>query len=91
MEEVCHYWHTPRIYTPPSPHPHGLLLHAFGRYTKSALDHLIFHQLQEFASPGYLSHATSRARREFGQDFYWAPGERTPDRPPNLGAMTGKQ
>jgi hypothetical protein len=58
-------------------------------YAKAALDHLIFHQLQEYFSPGYLANMRARSRREFGQDFYWQPGELTPDRAPDLGAMTG--
>lgn len=51
-------------------------------YAKGALDHMIFHQLQEFFSPGYLSTMQSRARREFGQTYYWQPGSgeaREPD------------
>jgi hypothetical protein len=60
-------------------------------YTKAAVDHLIFHQLQEMASPGYLSNVRSRAQREFGQEFYWQPGERLPARAPDLNAITGKQ
>ncbi len=59
-------------------------------YAKAALDHLIFHQLQEYFSPGYLAKMRARSRREFGQDFYWQPGELTPDRAPDLGAMVGE-
>lgn len=58
-------------------------------YTKAATDHLIFHQLQEYFSPGYLSRMTRRARREFGQSYWWEPGESTPIRAPKLGAITG--
>src|SRR3546814_5987861 len=31
-------------------------------YTKAALDHLVFHQLQEYFSPGYLRRMKRRAR-----------------------------
>lgn len=58
-------------------------------YTKAATDHLIFHQLQEYFSPGYLSRMQRRARKEFGQSYWWEPGEAAPDRGPNLGAMVG--
>lgn len=58
-------------------------------YAKAALDHMIFHQLQEYFSPGYLARMRSRAYREFGQTFWWEPGQVTPERPPNLGAATG--
>lgn len=58
-------------------------------YTKAALDHMVFHQLQEYFSPGYLSTMRSRAYREFGQQFWWEPGEIAPDRGPNLAAAAG--
>lgn len=58
-------------------------------YAKAALDHMIFHQLQEYASPGYLSTMRSRAYREFGQQFWWEPGDVTPDRAPNMAAAVG--
>jgi hypothetical protein len=43
-------------------------------YTKAAMDHLIFHQLQEYFSPGYLATMQRRAQREFGQTYFWQPG-----------------
>src|SRR6185369_13834548 len=52
-------------------------------YTKAALDHLIFHRLQEYFSPGYLSKMRRRAYQEFGQRYWWEPGETMPDRPPD--------
>lgn len=58
-------------------------------YTKAATDHLIFHNLQEYFSPGYLRRMERRARKEFNQRFWWEPGEMTPDRAPNLGAAVG--
>jgi hypothetical protein len=58
-------------------------------YAKAALDHLIFHRLQEYFSPGYLAKMRQRAYREFGQRYWWEPGEVTPDRPPNLQAIAG--
>jgi hypothetical protein len=56
-------------------------------YTKAALDHLVFHQLQEYFSPGYLARMRRRSEREFGQRFWWEPGEVTPSRPPDLEAV----
>lgn len=47
-------------------------------YARAALDHLIFHHLQEYASPGYLSRMKRRVREETGQDFWWAPGQAFP-------------
>lgn len=53
-------------------------------YAKAALDHFIFQQLQEYFSPGYLASMQSRARREFGQEWWWRPGTTMPDRGPDL-------
>jgi hypothetical protein len=43
-------------------------------YAKGALDHLIFQQLQEYFSPGYLAKTERRLRKEFGQEYFWPPG-----------------
>lgn len=53
-------------------------------YTKAAVDHILFQNLQEMLSPGYLSMMEARTQREYGQDWFWKPGEFTPERPPNL-------
>jgi hypothetical protein len=58
-------------------------------YTKAATDHLIFNQLQDYFSPGYLRRMRQRARKEFKQSYWWEPGDSTPDRGPNLGAAAG--
>ncbi|SEB73382.1 hypothetical protein SAMN05216178_2050 [Pseudomonas saponiphila] len=58
-------------------------------YTKAATDHLIFNQLQEYFSPGYLRRMKQRARKEFGQSFWWEPGDTSPDRAPSFGAAVG--
>lgn len=56
-------------------------------YAKAALDHLVWQQVLELLSPGYLRSIRSRTRREYGQQWWWEPGELTPDRPPDLGKM----
>jgi len=53
-------------------------------YTRAALDHLVMQQVLEALNPGYLSSTRSRTQREFGQDWWWAPGELSPDRAPDL-------
>jgi len=58
-------------------------------YTKAVLDHLIYQQVFEALSPGYLNSIRSRTNKEFGQDWWWQPGELTPERAPNLNAATG--
>jgi len=42
-------------------------------YAKAALDHAVFNQLQEYFSPGYLAQMERRARKEFGQTYFWQP------------------
>lgn len=60
-------------------------------YAKAALDHIIFHQLQEYFSPGYLAQMQRRARQEFGQDYWWTPGTGTDGmRAPNLARVRGE-
>lgn len=55
-------------------------------YTKAATDHLIFQAAQEALNPGYLESMRSRTEREFGNEWWWAPGEATPDRAPDIGS-----
>ena len=43
-------------------------------YLKAALDHLIWHQMQENFTPGYLIKTQQRTRQETGQDYWWQPG-----------------
>lgn len=59
-------------------------------YAKAALDHLIFHQLQEYFSPGYLANMQSRSEKQFGQAYWWEPGQAVPDRAPDLSAIAGQ-
>lgn len=60
-------------------------------YARAALDHLVFHQMQEYLSPGYLRKMKRRAQKEYGQEFWWEPGEVAPERAPDLEAATGEQ
>lgn len=59
-------------------------------YTRAVTDHLIFHELQEYLSPGYLRRMRRRARREFGQSWWWEPGEPMPERAPEMAAAIGE-
>jgi hypothetical protein len=54
-------------------------------YAKAALDHLIFQQVFEAMSPGYLASVRSRTLKEYRQDWWWQPGALTPERGPELG------
>ena len=48
-------------------------------YTKAVTDHLLFNQLQEAISPGYLDNYTKRQKKIFGRDFWWKPNEILPE------------
>lgn len=53
-------------------------------YAKAALDHLIWQQVMEALSPGYLQNIKRRMMREYQQDSWWQPGELLPERAPDL-------
>jgi len=54
-------------------------------YARAAFDHLIFQQLQDYFSPGYIRNMKRRARKEFNQEYWWEPGQAQPRRAPDLG------
>jgi len=56
----------------------GLIPGANLWYAKAALDHMIFNQLQEYFSPGYLQKVEKRAKREFNQTYWWRPQDPLP-------------
>ncbi|NZD59525.1 hypothetical protein HX900_00085 [Rhizobium sp. WYCCWR 11290] len=56
-------------------------------YTKAATDRLIFDNIQAMIDPNYrqsFNRYERRMKKEFGQTFWWAPGDGLPQRPPNL-------
>lgn len=59
-------------------------------YTKAAMDHLVWQNVMEWMSPGYLASIRSRTAKEYGQEWWWRPGEMAPERAPNLGAAAGR-
>jgi hypothetical protein len=58
--------------------------------TRALWEHWVLHNLQEAANPGYLSRMQKRAQKDFGQGYFWAPGEPFPDRAPDFGNMIGE-
>lgn len=58
--------------------------------TRGIWEHWFIHNAQEAVNPGYLNRIRSRAMKDWQQEYYWQPGEMTPDRPPNLGAAIGE-
>ncbi len=60
-------------------------------YTKAATDRIIFHQLQEYFSPGYLNRMKERARRNYGTTYWWNPGDMPNEaRAPDLEKIAGE-
>jgi hypothetical protein len=60
-------------------------------YARAALDQAVFHELQEYLSPGYLGKMESRIRRDFGNDFWWRPGgDMLPERAPDFANAVGQ-
>jgi len=59
-------------------------------YTKAATDHIIFQNAQEQLSPGYLANMRANSMRNFKQDWWWSPGEMTPDRAPDVANAIGR-
>jgi hypothetical protein len=59
-------------------------------YAKAALDHAIFHEVQEYLSPGYLATMQRRIRRDTGQQLWWRPGAGLPERGPDFQKAAGQ-
>jgi hypothetical protein len=59
-------------------------------YARAAIDHLMVHELQESISPGYLRKMRKRAHDDFDQDYWWRPGDKLPERAPDLNAAAGE-
>jgi len=59
-------------------------------YLKAALDHMVFQQVLEMLSPGYLASIRSRTLKDYQQDWYYMPGDFTPERFPDLGKAFGQ-
>jgi hypothetical protein len=53
-------------------------------YGKAAFDHLLLHGIQESLSPGYLERVKNKARKDWGQSYWWEPGDAAPDRAPDF-------
>lgn len=61
-------------------------------YTRLAWERLLLDQLQFLVDPEANKAFKSKQRffrKEFGQEFWWAPGALTPSRAPDLGAAVG--
>jgi hypothetical protein len=54
-------------------------------YAKAAIEHLFWQRVMDALSPGYLNTIRQKTAKEYGQDWWWRPGETTPERAPDLG------
>lgn len=53
-------------------------------FAKPVLDHMIWMQVMEMLSPGYLNTIRQQTQKDYGQDWWYRPGDVLPDRPPNV-------
>jgi hypothetical protein len=61
-------------------------------YTKAATDRLIFDNIQAMIDPNYrqsFDRYEKRMKKDFGQTFWWAPGDGLPTRAPNMNRAIG--
>lgn len=58
-------------------------------WSKAATDHLIWNDMMEEASPGYLYRQQRRMKNMYGNESYWPADEPMPVRAPNLSAAVG--
>jgi hypothetical protein len=56
-------------------------------YLKTAMDHMVWQNVMESLSPGYLASIRSKTMKETGQDWWWKPGDMAPERAPDLSAI----
>lgn len=62
-------------------------------WARSALERQVFDRLQELADPrAYQAQRRKmdRQRREYGNEYFWQPGARVPDRAPSLDGVIGQ-
>lgn len=62
-------------------------------FAKIATDRLLFDQVQAMVDPDYrqtFARYERRMKKEFGQQFWWGPGDIVPDRAPDTGKALGR-
>lgn len=61
-------------------------------YSRLAFQRIILDEMQQMVDAGAgedFARMEAKARKDFGQDYWWAPGDAQPDRAPNIGATLG--
>lgn len=62
-------------------------------YTKLATDRLLFDNIQAMVDPNYratFNRYEQRMKKDFGQSFWWGPGDTAPRRGPDFDSITGR-
>ncbi len=59
-------------------------------WLKPAVDHSFANAVAENLSPGYLNRMRQRAQKDWKQQYFWAPQDATPQRPPDLAGAFGR-
>ncbi len=57
---------------------------------RAMYEHWVLHTAQEALNPNYLARMQARAKKEWGQEWYWAPGQALPDRAPSFEQLSGR-
>jgi hypothetical protein len=58
-------------------------------YTQAAMDHLLWNNLQEAASPGYTARMQARQESTYGKTYFWKPNEPVPHAAPDFAKAVG--
>lgn len=58
--------------------------------TRMLWERMFLNHAQEALSPGYLTRTQQRAQRDWGQEYWWAPGDATPQRAPSFEQLAGQ-
>lgn len=56
-------------------------------YLRAAMDHLLWNEMQDAVSPGYLDRMQAKAYAERGTTYYWDPHEKAPSQPPDFAKL----
>ncbi len=59
-------------------------------YARTALNRAVLDGWQESLSPGYLARIENLHRKQWRGEYWWEPGESSPDRAPSFEAMAGQ-
>ncbi|MGG2044829.1 hypothetical protein [Burkholderia gladioli] len=58
-------------------------------YFKTVMNRIVWDNLAENLSPGVTARNVQKSRTQYHNDYYWPPGQSSPDRAPNLATAVG--